>query len=105
MRISDWSSDVGSSDLVASAFGKRIYQRGARSRTPTDVVETHVSLLYRCKNCTRIDENVIANAYEMVCNSCNYVTTSSEIRVSRLEESRVGKECGSRFRSRWSPYT
>src|SRR3546814_5201508 len=67
MRISDWSSDVCSSDLRALPF------------TECDVV------------CASADE-VAAAIHALV------------VRGARSEERRVGKECVSTCRSRWSPY-
>src|SRR3546814_1294915 len=70
MRISDWSSDVCSSDLAA---GHRV--TGAQ-REAADLARRDVD-----------------------------VVRTGEIRaVRRSEERRVGKECVSTCRSRWSPY-
>src|SRR3546814_1399032 len=68
MRISDWSSDVCSSDLyaMASAFQSGVGKLRLRS-TPRAFI--------RVAGC-----------------------------LSRSEERRVGKECVSTCRSRWSPY-
>src|SRR3546814_2152062 len=68
MRISDWSSDVCSSDLVAIKHAPLLQPLGARRH---DVL--HVDL---------IEEGILG----------------------RSEERRVGKECVSTCRSRWSPY-
>src|SRR3546814_9258785 len=70
MRISDWSSDVCSSDLnlIAASF-------------PT--------------------------AHEIVDKTVRFAVNSGDIgcnRIGRSEERRVGKECVSTCRSRWSPY-
>src|SRR3546814_16661635 len=62
MRISDWSSDVCSSDLLASTR-KASSKRASRT-----------------------------------------ATTRFWARSRRSEERRVGKECVSTCRSRWSPY-
>src|SRR3546814_20287022 len=72
MRISDWSSDVCSSDL----------SKLARSVGVTD------SPASAARNHSRIDHSKIR---------------SSRSRA-RSEERRVGKECVSTCRSRWSPY-
>src|SRR3546814_9214400 len=64
MRISDWSSDVCSSDL------RKNYEIGSK----------------------------IAQAASMM------TDTTVESRIIRSEERRVGKECVSTCRSRWSPY-
>src|SRR3546814_1257830 len=71
MRISDWSSDVCSSDLI---------QTGGTPRWPScsskcsmgQAARFQISILKRCGK--------------------------------RSEERRVGKECVSTCRSRWSPY-
>src|SRR3546814_7804983 len=65
MRISDWSSDVCSSDLIP----------------PSRISATNASRL--------------ANAVS---------GPQSPRRVARSETRRVGKECVSTCRSRWSPY-
>src|SRR3546814_8138951 len=70
MRISDWSSDVCSSDLPTSAF---------RHCRPC---------------CLRLLMPQLRNSCSI---GCNGVT-------ARSEERRVGKECVSMCRSRWSPY-
>src|SRR3546814_4245698 len=69
MRISDWSSDVCSSDLSP----------GRRPRAPID---------------TPLDKTSVKAT------ECGGVVTTPE----RSEERRVGKECVSTCRSRWSPY-
>src|SRR3546814_5927228 len=68
MRISDWSSDVCSSDLLSPKV--EITASGAGSAS------TRSSL----------------------------ASSNNTSRAFRSEERRVGKECGSTCRSRWSPY-
>src|SRR3546814_10217688 len=71
MRISDWSSDVCSSDLAGVLrLGGEQFRRAAAAR-----------LLRRAR-----------------------AGAAAEERVERSEERRVGKECVSTCRSRWSPY-
>src|SRR3546814_10066515 len=65
MRISDWSSDVCSSDLAHSMFAKL---------------------------CSLPARSIAMHA------------TGKQRIYSRSEERRVGKECVSTCRSRWSPY-
>src|SRR3546814_6786501 len=72
MRISDWSSDVCSSDLVAR---RAILRRQAE----------HLA--------TRGDQRALAAGRD-----------ADALDVGRSEERRVGKECVSTCRSRWSPY-
>src|SRR3546814_2291807 len=67
MRISDWSSDVCSSDLIEQS-GSHAGQLKCRLSVPAVKAKIHVG------------------------ESC------------RSEERRVGKECVSTCRSRWSPY-
>src|SRR3546814_1542628 len=66
MRISDWSSDVCSSDL----------QAGAGIVADSDPESEHIECVNKAKALIR----------------------------ARSEERRVGKECVSTCRSRWSPY-
>src|SRR3546814_12431950 len=69
MRISDWSSDVCSSDLLYIGRDRRKHRREACGCVCPSLVR-----------CSRW---------------CN---------LERSEERRVGKECVSTCRSRWSPY-
>src|SRR3546814_8373062 len=78
MRISDWSSDVCSSDLVP----------GIELMFP---VEANAVFL-------RAPEKVLASLRE------RGSSASRGLHRSRSEERRVGKECVSTCRSRWSPY-
>src|SRR3546814_9503209 len=77
MRISDWSSDVCSSDLA------ELDQREARR--PEEKAAHHRAVAVQARS---------APASLTVC----IMTTA------RSEERRVGKECVSTCRSRWSPY-
>src|SRR3546814_1703033 len=86
MRISDWSSDVCSSDLVrvggaegrdhaAQLPGQRGRGHGSE-RVETSAPPHYPALAHRLVQCT----------------------------LARSEERRVGKEFVSQCRSRWSPY-
>src|SRR3546814_15294899 len=94
MRISDWSSDVCPSDLtftgVLRAAEIKISMDGRGCWMDNVFIERlWRSLKYEC---------VYLNAFE----------TGYELRAGlgrwRSEERRVGKECVSTCRSRWSPY-
>src|SRR3546814_1244257 len=85
MRISDWSSDVCSSDLLAA------------SRVST-----------KCSSWKPDGPRIGPITWP----GCSLVMSwakeggiSSRLRQPRSEERRVGKECVRTCRSRWSPYT
>src|SRR3546814_982871 len=71
MRISDWSSDVCSSDL------------------PDGMIELHV-------------RHVAGGGFTSWVS--DQLQVGERLRIERSEERRVGKECVSTCRSRWSPY-
>src|SRR3546814_9724167 len=83
MRISDWSSDVCSSDLPI---------------VPIEPDVSHKRGDLKSKYC----------AAHIWCWPTPVATTASpwvmSLMASRSEERRVGKECVSTCRSRWSPY-
>src|SRR3546814_1809260 len=81
MRISDWSSDVCSSDLPSAAPLSR--SRADRQEHPNAG--------------TAGDNHAVPNAPRTIGLGMVFV-------VLRSEERRVGKECVSPCRSRWSPY-
>src|SRR3546814_1874986 len=77
MRISDWSSDVCSSDLAAHA--------GIKDRLHATTAKGAVAAMAR-----GLAHDLAADGITVNC--------------LRSEERRVGKECVSTCRSRWSPY-
>src|SRR3546814_5933955 len=82
MRISDWSSDVCSSEHRNCVFAM------------------HAHLIF----VTKYRRNVFdGDAIERLSQHFQRVANDFEARV-RSEERRVGKECVSTCRSRWSPY-
>src|SRR3546814_2168671 len=94
MRISDWSSDVCSSDLVLL--------RG-KADDGTDLVIDRDYIREGMRG--RAEERVTV---ELGPRSEQDIRTALEREVDadrwRSEERRVGKECVSTCRSRWSPY-
>src|SRR3546814_3889316 len=84
MRISDWSSDVCSSDLHYAM----LYARN-------DPNEALASLWYHDHMVDFTATNVYAGLSGMAIFYDH---------IDRSEERRVGKECVSTCRSRWSPY-
>src|SRR3546814_14818155 len=103
MRISDWSSDVCSSDLVAAAVRARMLGLVGRhalvAPAPFTVVQQYPA---------RIGIDAVTPA--------PFVETGAEAGFGQVrarqagaghhrpEERRVGKECVSTCRSRWSPF-
>src|SRR3546814_4528487 len=83
MRISDWSSDVCSSDLpasrAASAVAMRVAVRCSGSRNCATPARSDTAL---CSSITLI----AANTLVLAC-------TGTPIAQNRSEERRVGKEC------------
>src|SRR3546814_3610812 len=80
MRISDWSSDVCSSDLLVASAD--------RTRTASTTSST---------------EQAQIESWALLRTTSSHATSSSAP-GQRSEERRVGKECVSTCRSRWSPY-
>src|SRR3546814_13532760 len=94
MRISDWSSDVFSSDLLALKPKLLLLDEPAAGMGNKETYETALLIrkLHRTQKLTIVlvehDMRVIVNLADRI----------------RSEERRVGKECVSTCRSRWSPY-
>src|SRR3546814_15373443 len=96
MRISDWSSDVCSSDLDG----------GAEASEP--------SAVHKCSLAAGLTVTPSLPRMAASHSAAQARSPGSSIRVSgcraklsppyRSEERRVGKECVSKCRSRWSPY-
>src|SRR3546814_3383152 len=78
MRISDWSSDVCSSDL----YGKAVHLIVHGQRDLIDSIRHKLTSLGFAAN----------------------KLIPASLQKTRSEERRVGKECVSTCRSRWSPY-
>src|SRR3546814_6921660 len=83
MRISDWSSDVCSSDLASAADIDRIRISLGLDRPLLEQFFIWLSALLKGD----LGRSIISN-----------------MPISRSEERRVGKECVSTCRFRWPPY-
>src|SRR3546814_14579037 len=99
MRISDWSSDVCSSDLAAAGGTLALVADGDLIRL--DVAARRLELL--------VDEDELSLRRERMQATANpfprgYAKLYVDHVEQRSEERRVGKECVSTCRSRWSPY-
>src|SRR3546814_10116576 len=95
MRISDWSSDVCSSDLKASPRNSGpLSVRRTCGRPWSDLSCSKMRI-------RRVDEIEVSTS---MCSASRLKSsTTLKVRKRRSEERRVGKECVSRGRSRWSP--
>src|SRR3546814_14190187 len=98
MRISDWSSDVCSSDLLAATIvggrGARQPLAGCRRGQGGDEVLPELLLQHPRQIFG------LAHRHNEGAGTADDVLAA----VVRSEERRVGKECVSTCRSRWSPY-
>src|SRR3546814_12906333 len=115
MRISDWSSDVCSSDLLkVDAINKRrgfSARRSALFAAAMPILSTLFGTVAFLASSTVVSVifllllGFVIAAYNGPANGL--VITISDKRVHglsvRSEERRVGKECVSTCRSRWSP--
>src|SRR3546814_16884700 len=97
MRISDWSSDVCSSDLdtaskiIEQAENRLVnHDENISKRLVSKVNSTNKASIEHISYPTKQHEHLeVANSVKKL--------------WERTEESRVGKECVSTCRSRWSP--
>src|SRR3546814_19716804 len=91
MRISDWSSDVCSSDLLFERLDLIAHRDAADQQRHRELVIAAVFLEIlgdlRGKLTRRLEDQAARHP-----------------RAARSEERRVGNECVSTCRSRWSPY-
>src|SRR3546814_15800458 len=96
MRISDWSSDVCSSDLLVS-----LRQQHGRKSLPC----SWLRYTSRLNLSVRLRGSIMGSVdwREVVVIVIGSLTTLLAAFLSS-EERRVGKECVSTCRSRWSPY-
>src|SRR3546814_13310237 len=86
MRISDWSSDVCSSDLDPSRVGT------AEAELTAMIQASGLPEADKLKYQAQLRQGLATSA------------VSASLLANRSEERRVGKECVSTCRSRWSPY-
>src|SRR3546814_11001954 len=103
MRISDWSSDVCSSDLYPPNLTieddmTRQTVRSARL----------VSVCLLGKKAIRVRQNRIRTEFALAViramQAADWPPIGAIVFPGRSEERRVGKECVSTGRSRWSPF-
>src|SRR3546814_15083405 len=96
MRISDWSSDVCSSDLVNSNDKRHFGSPEHREKIKYILDKESVKI--------NIVKEALENKQPLVDTRTLEEQSNFQAFCWRSEERRVGKECVSTFRSRWSPY-
>src|SRR3546814_12333728 len=99
MRISDWSSDVCSSDLVAVATHDLEIDQLMRP-----VVDACMFLRRSAFFFIPYESNFYMISYIALFYTSFLYHAIKTPEYFRSEERRVGKECVSTCRSRWSPY-
>src|SRR3546814_1834148 len=100
MRISDWSSDVCSSDLHqldAEAFASEIMAKPLSVRRSLNAQGLGKPEMVPCSK-------FYSDGHAWVVDRQGPVEHRAHCGARRSEERRVGKECVSTCRSRWSPY-
>src|SRR3546814_8309189 len=93
MRISDWSSDVRSSDLQKAllvGLSDGLQRRSIRHPEPRGVLRALLRLVFGQRGAPPLADPKLEALRALA--------------MDRSEERRVGKECVSTCRSRWSPY-
>src|SRR3546814_13451046 len=100
MRISDWSSDVCSSDLGSSWHGCRLDKTCLNDAVLSNAHFSDCRGTGATLRAARLDHTWMQNVEWRDCDFHGADLT----RLAKSEERRVGKECVSTCRSRWSPY-
>src|SRR3546814_14737342 len=96
MRISDWSSDVCSSDL-ATILSAQCTDKRVNMVTPALFARFPTPEALAAADPEEVEEIIRSTGFFRA-------KTRSLLGMARSEERRVGKECVSTCRSRWSPY-
>src|SRR3546814_16864288 len=105
MRISDWSSDVCSSDLIGLARAAFLHASDITRAAPEALalVDDEIKAPPPIPSISEL----LHEGQEVVVQVLKDPLGSKGARLTtqlRSEERRVGKECVSTCRSRWSPY-
>src|SRR3546814_14123138 len=113
MRISDWSSDVCSSDLKAVTDAKDKAAKDAEKRLAKVDAELAGKLAAaesdigaaRTSAMAEIEAVAAEAAGDLVAKLSGVKVAAADAKaaVKEIGRARVGKECGSTCRSRWSP--
>src|SRR3546814_19422230 len=110
MRISDWSSDVCSSDLatiaeidtIGTAIAAAVEEQSAATQEISrNVQEAAVGAQQAGSNIAGVHGAI--DQTSTAADQMQQASTTLAGQASRSEERRVGKECVGTCRSRWSP--
>src|SRR3546814_16329909 len=104
MRISDWSSDVCSSDLALFTLGSRIRRREVIFHLRTAAIWLFREQLVGIAIATSSYRTRCGRSFDARRGRSRKFDLADQEQSVRSEERRVGKECVSTCRSRWSPY-
>src|SRR3546814_14478526 len=112
MRISDWSSDVCSSDLPITAIlniGGKVIDKVWPDPTEAAKAKVRMMEMAQAGELEALKADVQVALAQIEVNKAEAQSGSLFIggwrpAVGRAEERRVGKACVSTCRSRWSPY-
>src|SRR3546814_12064249 len=99
MRISDWSSDVCSSDLGAQDKQSKAWL----SECLASANWLLKALDQRARTIVKVSTEIVKQQDGFFRKGVTHLRPLT-LRAVRSEERRVGKECVSTCRSRWSPY-
>src|SRR3546814_19570535 len=110
MRISDWSSDVCSSDLLQrQVYGGAAPPAAAGGAAPTATAHMQIQLNDLERQLTNLTGRIedLGFRLDTVTDRLDRLVADVDLRLRNLERSeerRVGKECVSSCRSRWSAF-
>src|SRR3546814_16614089 len=104
MRISDWSSDVCSSDLIADRRVGVERRRHGRSQQRGNCQESEKGLTHFQTSLENQDHRSSLTACRPNLRPCPEIELTNFVMPDRSEERSVGTECVRTCRSRWSPY-
>src|SRR3546814_12923571 len=107
MRISDWSSDVCSSDLFFASYAEGSKRKGLNMRGALFMVASLSLWMLPASSPAQLGlpgRLGVPDVLDGVESLPGRLPLPDIERLSRSEERRVGKECVSTCRSRWSRY-
>src|SRR3546814_4806641 len=107
MRIRDWSSDVCSSDL--EQYTRNMVTGASTADVAVVMVDARKGVLTQTRRHSYLVSLIGIQHIVVAINKMDLVDYAENVYNKivedyRSEERRVGKECVSTFRSRWSPY-